>query len=149
MTRNFLLRTACSLLGVFITTVAHSAIFNIPDGDVVALKNAMTTANGNDEADTINLALNGDYVLTTADNTLNGPNGLPLVDDDVQGLDLTINGNGATIRRSTAAGTPVFRILQLNFEAALSCDSLTIQNGLLDDPTFPSDRGAGIFLSHG
>jgi CSLREA domain-containing protein len=149
MTTKTSLRTACYLLGMFITTAAHSAVFNIADGDVAALKNAMNIANSNDEADTINLASNGTYILTTVDNTLNGPNGLPLVDDDVAGLDLTINGNGATIERSSAAGTPVFRILQLNYEAALSCDSLTIKNGLLNDPVFPSDRGAGIFLNHG
>ncbi len=144
-----MLRSACYLLGVFITAAAHGAVFNIPDGDVAALKNAMNVANTNDEADVINLAANGNYILTAPDNSLNGPNGLPLVDDDVAGLDLTINGNGATIERSTAAGTPVFRILQLNFDAALSCDSLTIRNGLLDSPVFPQDRGAGIFLSHG
>src|SRR5687768_5111735 len=147
--KKSLLRSACYLLAVFITTAAHSAVFNIPDGDVDALKNAMNAANANDETDVINLALNGNYILTAPDNSTNGPNGLPLVDNDVAGLDLTINGNGATIERSTAAGTPAFRILQLNFEAALSCDSLTLKDGLLDSPVFPSDRGAGIFLSHG
>src|SRR5687768_5470856 len=98
--KNSLLRSSCYLLAVFITTAAHGAVFNIPDGDVDALKNAMTAANTNDETDIINLAANGNYVLTAPDNTTNGPNGLPLVDNDVDGLDLTLNGNGATIERS-------------------------------------------------
>src|SRR3954451_5733007 len=122
MTKNLLLRSACYLLGLWITKAAHSAVFNIPDGDVAALKNAMSVANANGEADVINLAVNGDYILTDADNSINGPNGLPLVKDDTSGLDLTVNGNGATIERSAAPGTPVFRILQLDFQAALSCD---------------------------
>src|SRR6476659_453498 len=149
MTKNLLLRSACYLLGILITTAARAAVFNIPDGDVAALKSAMTTANANGEPDVINLAANGDYALTDADNSLNGPNGLPLVKDDTAGLDLTINGNGATIERSTAVGTPVFRILQLNYQAALICNDLTIENGLLDSSVFPSDRGGGIYLSFG
>src|SRR5437868_502878 len=50
MTKNLLLRSACCLLGVFISTAAHSAVFNIPDGDVAALKSAMNVANANGEA---------------------------------------------------------------------------------------------------
>src|SRR4051812_35085172 len=149
MSKNSLLRNACYLLAIFITTAGNAAVFNIPDGDVAALKTALTLANANGEADTINLAANGNYVLTAPDNSVNGPNGLPLVKNDTAGLDLTINGNGATIQRSAAAGTLVFRILQLDFEAALGCNDLTIKNGLLNSPTFPQDRGGGILVSNG
>ena len=149
MTKNSWLRSACYLLGLFTATAAYSAVFNIPNGDVAGLISAMTVANSNGQADVINLAANGNYVLTAPDNSLNGPNGLPVVNNDATGLDLTINGNGATIERSTATGTPAFRIFQLNFQAALACNGLTIKNGLLDSAVFPSDRGAGIFLSNG
>jgi CSLREA domain-containing protein len=124
----------------------HSAVFNIPDGDVAALKNAITTANANGQADVINLAPNGTYTLTAADHLTDGATGLPKIDNDAAGLDLTINGHGATIQRSTVAGTPEFRIVHVNFGAALSCDSLTIANGALTG-SFPNERGAGIILS--
>src|SRR5436190_1753073 len=130
MTKNLLLGSVCYLLGLLITTAAHAAVFNIPNGDVAALKNAMNTANTNGEADVINLAANGSYILTAIDNSLNGPNGLPAVKDDAADVDLTINGNGATIERSASTGTPAFRILMVDVEAGLICDALTIKNGL-------------------
>src|SRR3712207_3068982 len=92
--------------GVLLTPLAatNAAVFNIPNGDVAALKNAIKTANNNKQPDTINLAANGAYLLQSVDNPANGPTGLPPIGDDVAGLDLKINGNGATIRRSPFSG---------------------------------------------
>ena len=55
---------------------AEAATFNIANGDVAGLISAINTANSNNQDDTINLASNGDYVLTVPDN---GSNGLPVI----------------------------------------------------------------------
>src|SRR4051812_11020312 len=80
---------------------ASAATFNIANGDVAGLKTAITTANSNNADDTINLAANGAYVLTTEDTPMIG---LPLIGADSNHT-LTINGAAATLRRSTVGGT--------------------------------------------
>ena len=144
MNKKLLLQCVALALIVFASThFVQAAVFNIANGDVVALKNAITTANGNGQADTINLASVGTYTLTAIDNSTNGANGLPVIVNDVAGLDLTINGNGATIQRSTAAGTPEFRILRID-GASVDCLGLTIARGKVDG-VFPAYAGAGIY----
>jgi hypothetical protein len=97
-----------------------STVFNIPDGDVAGLIAAIQTANANCDASatTINLAPGGTYTLTTvAENPpeFNGPQavGLPVIRASV-----TINGNGATIQRSPAPGTPDFLLLAVSGRTA-------------------------------
>ena len=63
---------------------AEANTFNVPDGDVNALIIAINTANTIQNADVINLAADGQYVLTTA--------ALPFISSPI-----TINGNGATV----------------------------------------------------
>jgi hypothetical protein len=46
------------------------------------------------------------YTLTAVNNDWYGPNGLPPITSSI-----TIEGNGSTIERSAAAGTPTFRLL--------------------------------------
>src|SRR6476620_7878385 len=67
------------------------AVFNIANGNVVGLIAAITTANTNNQADTINLATGGVYTLTAVNNVTigNGTNGLPVITSD--------NGNALTI----------------------------------------------------
>jgi hypothetical protein len=77
---------------------------------------------------------------------INGPNGLPQLKNDVPGLDLTLNGNGATIRRSTAAGTPEFRIAHVDVDAAIDLNGLIIANGA-GTGAFPAYRGAGFLVT--
>src|SRR4051812_18701074 len=126
----------------------NAATFNIPNGDVSALKKAIRTANTNAEPDTINLAAGGTYTLTGIDNSVRGPNGLPLIKNDAVGLDLTINGNGATIERSDAAVTAEFRILQITPGAELTCRRLTIKRGK-NSGGFPTGAGPGILVFQG
>lgn len=104
----------------------HAAVFNIPNGDVAGLVAAINTANGSIDADSINLATAGTYTLTTADNTGSyGATGLPVITSPV-----TINGNGATIQRSSAPGAPEFRIFLVGSgPAQLTLNSLTIRGG--------------------
>jgi len=101
--------------------------FFVANGDVAGLKTAINTANANGEDDTIELAANGTYVLTARDNALNG---LPMIGPD-GGHTLTIHGNPATIQRSTAGGTPTFRIFYINSGANVTLSRLTMSNGNL------------------
>jgi len=95
---------------------------------VAALINAITTANGNGEADIINLAADGTYTLTAVDNNTDGPNGLPSITSEI-----TINGNGATIQRSSAGGTPAFRIFHVAAGGNMTLNDLTVTNGKTPD----------------
>jgi CSLREA domain-containing protein len=116
-----------SFILLFAVQISHAATFDIADGDVAALKSAFAFSSFNNENDTINLASGGTYILTEVENTsANGENGLRVVSTD-NGHNLTINGNGATIERSSAAGTPGFRILEVVGSATIS--NLTLGNG--------------------
>ena len=78
-----------------------------------ALASALTGAAG---GETIILAAGCHYVLTAA---------LPPVS-----ASLTIEGRGATLERSTAAGTPGFSLLSVSTgDADLSVSGLTFRNG--------------------
>ncbi len=102
-----------------------AAVFNVANGDILGLKDAINTANTNGEDDTIQLAANGTYTLTASDN---GVNGLPQLGAD-GGHKLTILGNGAMLQRSSAAGTPSFRIFYINSLADVVISGLTMNNG--------------------
>ena len=116
------------------TIPGWAATFDIADGDVTALINAINEANGNGKADTINLANGGTHTLTAVDNDTNGPNGLPSITSEI-----TIDGNGATIQRSSAGGTPDFRIFHVAAGGDLTINDLTITNGNSGD-----GNGGGI-----
>jgi CSLREA domain-containing protein len=125
--------------------VAPAATFNIANGDVAALVSALNIANGNSQQNIINLAANGSYTLTAVNNSTNGDNGLPvIVNNGASTPTLTINGNGATIQRSTAGGTPNFRILQVNGGATCVVNNLTVSNGSVAALT-GTQGGGGIF----
>ncbi len=106
------------LVLITLTIKTHAAVFNIANGDVAGLIAAINAANANSEADIINLATNGIYNLTAVNNTISNPNigggnGLPAIINSFSGAgaDITINGNGATIQRST---TTDLRILVIS-----------------------------------
>src|SRR5205823_4742504 len=117
----------------------EAATFNIADGDVAGLKSAINTANANGQADTINLAAGGTYILTTADN--NSINALPIIVNEVAGVDITINGNHATIARTTSGGTLYLRAFDISGD-------VTINDLTIADCTI-SDSGAGIHNASG
>src|SRR5262249_40916086 len=68
------------------------------------------TANQNLEADTITLVAGTTFPLTTWENTTHGTTGLPVI---TARDNLSIVGNGDTLERSTAAGTPDFRLFDV------------------------------------
>jgi hypothetical protein len=92
--------------------------------ELVAAINAANLAGG---ANTITLAPGAAFSLTAADNPTDGGNGLPVI---AAGDDLTILGSGDVIERSTAAGTPAFRLVDVAAGASLTLTNLTLQGGL-------------------
>jgi hypothetical protein len=84
-------------------------------------------ANKDGGTDTITLTAptTSPYVLTAVDNNADGANGLPVIKKA-----LTIVGNGDTIERSTASGTPDFRLFDVANGGSLTLQNLTQQNGL-------------------
>ncbi len=81
-------------------------------------------------ADTLILSADT-YTLNTPD-IINRDNGLPRINSDI-----TIQGNGAIIERAANASTE-FRIIEVNTDAQLSLDQVTISGGK------SSSSGAGI-----
>jgi hypothetical protein len=137
---NWLARFGLALL---MAGVAHAVTITVPcsgsDGGASGLIAAINTANSTPGPNTINLAPGCLYALTTLYPGA-GENGLPPITGAV-----TINGYGATIERSQAAGTPAFRILavaatSLNPPAGgnLTLNTVTIRGGQV----FRNDPGA-------
>jgi hypothetical protein len=92
-------------------------------GDLIADINAANAGGG---SNTIMLAANTAFTLTAVDNSTAGPTGLPVI---AAGDNLTIVGNGDTLARSTAAGTPAFRLLDVAVGGALTLTNVTLQGG--------------------
>ena len=96
---------------------------------VSALIADITAANTAGGANTITLTAptTSPYVLTAVNNTdATAADGLPVI---AANDNLTIVGNGDTIERSTAAGTPDFRLLEVAREGSLTLENLTLQGG--------------------
>jgi hypothetical protein len=109
------------------TAAAAAVEYTVPCSDVAALKSAIGKVNITQADSTIILKTGCTYSLTTVDNTTNGPNGLPLF--TASSYKRIIQGNGATIERSAAAGTPEFRILYVAGSNRVEVYDLTIKNG--------------------
>ena len=80
------------------------------------------------------------YTLTAVNNTADGPTGLPQITRNI-----TIQGNGSTITRSTASGTPAFRILDVASGATVTVTGVTMSNGIAND----GSHGGGALYNHG
>ena len=134
----------CSLfLAAFVffaaVLTACGATFNVADGDVAALKNAILAANINNQDDTINLASGGQYLLTAVDN--GAEDALPIIADD-NGNVLTINGQGSTIQCQTNLSTlPYLRIFDVVGNAIIA--NLTLQNARARDSGAAIQNGSG------
>jgi hypothetical protein len=96
--------------------------------DLIADINAANLAGG---ANTITLVAGNTFTLAAADNGTDGATGLPLI---AANDDLTIFGNGDTIERSTAKGTPAFRLFDVAGGASLRLENMTLQGGLAYAP---------------
>jgi uncharacterized repeat protein (TIGR01451 family) len=100
-------------------------------GDLItAIQNA-NTAGG---ATTITLAANTTFNFTSADNSTNGANALPVITGKI-----TIVGNGDTIERT---GTKVFRLFDVASGGSLTLENLTLTGGLAQGTGVAADGGA-------
>jgi hypothetical protein len=126
------------LLAVLILTLpwpADPAIIDV--GGSCTLVAAITAANADSTAGGLctkgsvadEIRLFADVTLTQVDNTIAGdtgtgagPNGLPVVNSEI-----TIEGNGHTVRRG--AGAPVFRFLSVAIFGDLTLQNITLTNG--------------------
>ena len=120
---------------------AFAATFNIPDGDVAALKDAINTANANNENDTIELASGGVYAPLSVDNSTFGPTGLPVVTSD-NNHSLAINGHNAKLQ-----GKAGQRILAGN-AAQLIVNGVNFVGGGVSGPGVQGQGGA-VYMTSG
>jgi hypothetical protein len=96
--------------------------------DLIADMNASNLAGG---SNTITLVTGKTFTLTAVDNGADGANGLPVI---AAGDNLTILGSGDTVERSTAKGTPAFRLFDVAVGASLQLENMTLQGGLAYAP---------------
>src|SRR5262249_21256835 len=98
-------------------------------------------ANTSGGANTITLTAptTSPYVLSAVNNKTDGPTGLPVVGKKDS---LTIIGNGDTIERSSAAGTPAFRLFDVAGGASLTLQNITLENGLVPGSGGAAEGGA-------
>lgn len=95
--------------------------------NVAELIGAINAANASAEPDTIALEAGATLALTAVNNTVDGPSGLPVI--TAGGGGLTVIGNGSTIERSSATGTPSFRLFNVAPDASLTLNNLTVRGG--------------------
>jgi fibronectin type 3 domain-containing protein len=133
--------TASVLLAFGPTAVTHNVLAAAIGCTTPELIAAISTANSQTGGGTVTLAAGCVYTLTAANNSTDGGTGLPVITGTV-----SIAGAGATITRSTATGTPTFRIFDIASSGSLTLDSLTLSNGHL--ASNGSTGGAGIY-NHG
>src|SRR5690348_5300240 len=77
------------------------------------------------------------YTLTAASNSLDGPTAFATITAGV-----TIDGNGATITRSSVGGTPPFRFFITDTNGDLTLNNLTLSNGSI--PSGEAHGGGAI-----
>lgn len=150
---------------------AHAASMTVADGAVAiaadgqcALREAIQNANDDaatnadcpagSGADTLELAAGSTYTLPDFADGTDGRNGLPFITTQI-----TINGNGATIRRDPALtctidGTQTaaeFRIFLVGGTGNLSLNGVTVSNGCADgNPSSdPAAHGGGLYVRSG
>jgi hypothetical protein len=119
----------------------RTLLASYPAGSVSDLIKDINAANAAGGMNTITLTAptSSPYVLTAVDNTTDGANGLPVIANKDT---LRIIGNGNTIERTTASGTPAFRLFDVASGAALTLENLTLQNGLAFGSGSASEGGA-------
>src|SRR5262245_42742227 len=124
------------------------ANFNIADGDTAAFIAAINTCNTNNQADTINLAVNGTYPFSSAVDPADGGPALPTILRDSSDTNTgTINGHGSRLQRSTAGGTPNFRFLRIG--AFPDLVGVTLNDLVFTNGNAGANNGGAIELNAG
>src|SRR6266550_2638651 len=111
--------------------------------NAAALVTALAAVSGTGQSGTVTLTAGCTYTMTAVDNTADGPNAFP----DILGS-VTLVGNGATITRATAGGTPDFRFFTVDDTGSLDVSNVTFSNGSTPaasgTPPVPNHGGAAI-----
>ncbi|MFE2096103.1 hypothetical protein [Streptomyces sp. NPDC059468] len=134
MYRPTILGAAAALglsLAVLPLAPAHAVTF-VPCGNVTALRNAITQSNTTNE--NITLAPFCTYTVATS---VGASNGLPAVTGS-----FIVSGYNTTIARSTAAGTPDFRLFAVESGGDLTLNSVHVRFG-----NVPGDEGGGVLVT--
>ncbi|MGQ0619172.1 MAG: choice-of-anchor Q domain-containing protein [Panacagrimonas sp.] len=151
-------RTALALAaaGLFVTGFSapvSAAVINV-GVNACTLISAINNANSDSDTDgyggciagsgddSIILPGNSIQSLTVVNNTGYGPTGLPVINTNI-----TIEGNGSTIRRDASA--PSFRIFAVVAPGNLSLQQTTVSQGRLNVGNDNRDDGAGIAVYGG
>jgi hypothetical protein len=124
------------------TTPARAATYTIAAGDVNGLIAAINAANASPEADVISLAAGSVYTLT-----IDQPSsyaGLPLISSEI-----TINGNGATIQRSSTPNVQSFALIKIASNGRLRLDGVTLTNGRYIITDAYITKGGGAIFNQG
>jgi hypothetical protein len=87
-------------------------------------------------------AASSPYVLTTVDNTKDGPTGLPVISGNKTAVNLTIIGNGDTIEWSRASSSRLFDVAG---GATLTLEYLTLHGGNLYGGSGVSAEGGAVY----
>ena len=149
--RSTLLALSLAAAGASASHAASIDVACVP-ADLIA---AFATVEANpDASNTLNLAADCIYSIALAqagENPFVGNPALPIVSRPQA---LVVNGNGATIERSSAGGTPDFRLMQFGlFGAApppgdlvVTLNDLTLRNGrvVTAAPAFPLTNGGAV-----
>ena len=133
-----------AVLALAAPAAASISVMTCNASDLVAALNA---ANSSSDDDVIELNGGCTYTLTSVDNVADGNNGLPSILSAATGGSLTINGNGATIERSYALGTPDFRVIRVESGGDLTLNHLVVSNGRA--PGVGTGFGGGVFNNGG
>ncbi len=112
---------------------------NYTAGSVTQLIADINAANRGGGSNTITLVTGNTFTLTAVNNTTDGATGLPVI---AANDNLTIQGNSNVIARSTASGTPDFRLFDVASSGSLTLENLTLQNGLAFGAGSAADGGA-------
>jgi hypothetical protein len=120
--------------------LAPSAAASTVGCSATSLVSAIAAANTVVGGATVSLTPGCVYTLVKANNVTDGGTGLPVITGKV-----TVQGNGATIARSTVAGTPAFRLLDVASKGTLAISALTVTNGLANNGV----QGGGGVYNHG
>ena len=116
-------------------------------GNGCTLREAINTANSSGDPNPINFSLDpSDPGCVSGVCTITLTSALPDLSTDI-----TINGTGANsliVKRSTAGGTPNFRLFTVNAGKFVTVSGLTIMNGNVTG-LFPGGAGGGILNDRG
>lgn len=111
-------------------------------GDLIQ---AINTANANSNTTVLNLLANCAYTFTNADNSDGGHgfNALPIITTPIR-----MNGNNATLRRTSAAISP-FRFFLVTDTGGLRLDDMTLIGGNSIETADEIDPGGGAIYNDG